>query len=205
MVGPVLHGVTGCDVQMDEGVIHRLERGPVPAARGRVNGEREGSGGRSGSGEEVLHHDEEGADVADQVVGLALGDRVGQPGLGRGPLGGPGGEEGGPLPQLGGDLTEQHPGAPRPAAGRLGPGARGQHGRGRPQRTQVRGGVPLARIGVPGRLAERAVGLVEELGGRGGQRRGQGQLAGGHGSEGAHQSCTRTSHQRLPAASQDRS
>ena len=153
----------------------------------------------------VLHHDEEGADVADEVVGLPLGDRVGQPGLGRGPLGGPGGEEGGPLPQLGRDLAEQHPGAARPAAGRLGPGAGGQHRGGGPQRTEVRGGVPLAGIGAAGGLGEPAVGLVEELGGGGGQRRGQGQLIGGHGSDGAHQSCTRTSHQRLPAASQDRS
>ena len=38
MVGPVPHGVTGRDVQMDEGVIHRLERGRG-AARPR-SGER---------------------------------------------------------------------------------------------------------------------------------------------------------------------
>ena len=56
-----------------------------------------------------------------------------------------------------------------------------------------------------GGLGQRAVGLVEELAGGGGQCRGQGQLTGGHGAGGAHQSCTRTSHQRLPAASQDRS
>src|SRR3954454_2084806 len=131
---------------------------------------------------------------------------MGESRLRRGPLGGTGGEEGGPLPQFRSDLAEEHPGTAGPPPPALGTGARGQHGGGRTQRGQVGRRIPLPVIGMTGGLGEATVRLVEQLGGGDGQRRGQGQLThGGHGSDGAHQSCTRTSHQRLPAASQDRS
>ena len=86
-----------------------------------------------------------------------------------------------------------------------GPGAGGQHGRRGAQRTEVGRGVALPGVGAARGLGQAAVRLVQELGGRGGQRGRQGQLTGRHGTCGAHQSCTRTSHQRLPPASQDRS
>ncbi len=57
----------------------------------------------------LLDHAQEPVGVADQVVGLALGDRPGGPRLGGRALGGAGGEEGRPLGQLGGDLGQQDP------------------------------------------------------------------------------------------------
>ena len=91
------------------------------------------------------------------------------------------------------------------AAAALGAGAGSQHGGGHPQRTEVGRGVALPRIGAGGSLGQTAARLVEELDSGSGHRRWQRQLTGGNGTGGAHQSCPRTSHQRLSAASQDRS
>ena len=74
--------------------------------------------------------------VADEVVGLALGDDPAQPGLRRRALARTGGEEGGPLAELGSDLREQHPGAAHPGRASARSGARpgGEDGGGGAQR-----------------------------------------------------------------------
>ena len=130
--------------------------------------------------ERLLDHAEEAVGVADQVVGLPLGDRAGRAGLGRGPLGGPGGEEPGPLLQLGRHLGQQHPGVALLAAagrGRTGAG-REQRGR-RSQRGDVGRGVAGGDVGGGDRLLQGG-GRAGEVGVGG---RGQGVGAGlvGHG------------------------
>ena len=150
--GAVAQRVAGGHVQVDEGVAERGMR--VARIRGSVSG---GTGGLAtarrwtaiswpgrpagevrdhrlvGQAEGGLDQGEEGLRVAQQVVGLARGDRPGQAGLGRGPLAGAGGEERRPLGELGRDLRQQRPHVARPLGGRR-PGAHREHRRGRAQR-----------------------------------------------------------------------
>ena len=130
--GAVLQGVAGGDVEMDERVharqTARAHRGA--AARGRRTTGLEGA--MRDQAQRGLDHPEEPVGVAHQVVGLALGDRPGRARLGRGALGGAGGEEARPLGQLGGDLGQQHPGVLL-AAGRRGAPAGPGRPAGRPR------------------------------------------------------------------------
>ena len=103
--------------------------------------------------ERLLDHRQEPVGVAQQVVGLPLGDGVAGPGLGRGTLARPGREEAGPLRELGSDPGQQHPGVALPPGTapplRRGLGPRREQGGGGPQRADVGGGV-ARRAAVPG-------------------------------------------------------
>ena len=87
-----------------------------------------------GQAERLLDETEETVGVADEVIGLAFGDRSLRAGLGGSALGGTGGEEGSPLAELGSDLGEQHPGvlllrtAPPVAKGGVGTGGEQRSG-----------------------------------------------------------------------------
>ncbi|KAJ1684107.1 hypothetical protein LUZ63_020676 [Rhynchospora breviuscula] len=121
--------------------------------------------------ERVLDDREEPVRVAQQVVGLPLGDRVARPRLGRRPLRGPGGEQGGPLRQLRGDPREQHPGvALAPSAGRgLGTRPGREHRGGGLEGADVGRGVAPARVVGGRRLLQRARGALEVAQGRAGR------------------------------------
>ena len=142
--GAVLQRVAGRHVQVDEGVRHS----PSPAATAPPGpGQLRSDGHVAGQPERLLDQREETVGVADQVVGLALGDRPARAGLGGGPLGGAGGEERRPLGELGRHLGEQHPGVllagrPRRRPSAVGPG--GEQRGGRPQRGDVGSGVARA-------------------------------------------------------------
>ncbi len=108
-------------------------RGPVrPSARRREHAQQLGDDVGEGGG------------VAHEVVGLAGGDGAGQPGLDRRAAPGAGGEERGPLGQLGRHPRQHLPDVERGAA--TGPSADGQHRGGGAQRGEVGGDVPLPRV-----------------------------------------------------------
>ena len=99
----------------------RWTKGSMPALHRRPGvsrrrcarpGERHSWGERRGADQtqRLLDHGEEPVGVADQVVGLALGDRAGGAGLGGGPLARRRRRRTRPLRQLGSHLGQQHPG-----------------------------------------------------------------------------------------------
>ena len=155
----------------------RLAGGTGELGRGREQG-------LVGDAERAGDEGEEGLHLADEVVGLALGDHPAQSGLGSGALARAGGEEGRPLDELGGHLREQHPGAAQPAAPtRAGAGASRQHRGRRPQRREMGPGVAsLGVVGGPGgeQLALGAGEQVAALPGHGCRDEpGRGRAAGG--------------------------
>ena len=119
--GAVLHGVSGGDVQVDEGVVHGRSSGPGfgPVRRrrrpvGRDRGEVVGQGFGAWHPEQVLDDLEEDLGLAQQVVGLAGAERSTT--LDGRPLPGRPGEERRPLGQLGGDRGQHLPDAARARA-----------------------------------------------------------------------------------------
>ena len=200
--GAVAQRVAGGHVQVDEGVGHGRRSRSAGGRAGRAGSGRAAGVQRAGSGGERAQPEAssgwwDSPSAVSTTARKASASRSrssasravtrGQPGLGGGPLAGAGGEERGPLPQLGGDPGQQHPGAGRPgAAGGRGPGPAGEHRGGGPQRGEVGlgvalGGVLLGRAG----LEQPAPGQPEQDGGgqRRGADRGTGGAAGWRGAE----------------------
>ena len=219
VVGPVPHGVTGSDVQMDEGVAHlplalggrsraaaavlAAPGGAEPGSRARRPGavrERAGCRGSSPPRRGRSPTSRTRSSASRSVTACE------SPASAAARLPAPAAKKVAHSPSSGvtwPSSTQALRGRPRAGSGRVRAASTAAAAR-----SAARCAVAYRWRGIDGAagLGETAVRLVEELGGRGGQRARKGQLAGGrHGAGGAHQSCTRTSHQRFPAASQDRS